>query len=58
MKIRKTKSNPFPFEIEGEIYRNKRGAFIKTPSGVFKRVGSGKGNYCVKITKLRKRKLF
>ena len=55
MKIRKKIKHEFPFEIEGNIYRHKGGAFIKTPEGFFKKVGSGKGNYSVNIKKLRRR---
>ena len=56
MKIRKKTKHPYGFEIDGEIYRNKGGAFTKKDQDSFIRVGSGKGNYSIKIKSIRRKK--
>jgi len=58
-KIRsRRKKDPFSFEIDGEVYRNKGGAFIRKDNGSFVRVGSGKGKYSIKIVSIRRKKFL
>jgi len=52
MRIKKKKQNIFHIELHGEIYRNPRGAFKKIGE-TFIKVGTGKGNYSIKIQKIR-----
>jgi len=52
------RKDPYSFEINGELYRNKGGAFIKKDNGSFVRVGSGKGKYSLKIVSIRRKRFL